>query len=1313
MKYKKHFYSTILIVLFHIVFAVQVQSQFDIDSMKLALSEADNQSKANILLKLSNEYMMVSQDLSLKYAHEALDYTRKFPNDSVLALAYKTIGVYHHYYNQNDSAIYYNLLALEIYKQLGDIAALGKIYNNLGIFYSDIGLYTKSIEYHLQSLEIKEKLADTVGLSHTYNNIGTLYYDFKNYDQALGYFKKAQLLAQKLQDEAGIQSALSNLGLIYSEQGDYTKALGSFNQALEINNRLNQIYSISDNLQNIGMVYYNTKDYEKALDFLLRTQDLNNSYSIKSPSNQNSLGQVYNALENFQQALYYFKTGYDLAVETKDINYRFLTSSNLALVYKQLKDYDKAWMFLNESHQLKDSLNKEIYSKQIGEFGVRMAIENKEDEKAKLAKELTQAGQTSDDFGFIPIKWLALIFGIAFITMLIIYLSARRKKTEPSFPEKSPDVPPLLREILDSSSEFIHFVDGEGRIQKSNRAYRKLLEFGDHDLRGLDMEGLIMLNPFYADTIKAWFKSNAEVWNFKRPVREVIKIETPNGPEKIIEIEKIPIFNKDKSRNGIISIGKDITNVQFDSEKMTGNNTQFAQLMDKLPIMAMAFDEAGNISFWNKSCVETTQWKAEEVISKPEKLAEVFDPAEKLEISNYTENSSQRQIININLNEGEKKAFRFQKLNETPAISNCAYWLVAVPHVDPDEVLQESTSPNQAQLIIEQFFDAVFYVDKEGAFLDYVVNSPYVLPEKADEQGLKKINEKVFPENIATELIAAIGEVMESGIEKYFSYHHKDENLPALEAFLRPYATDKAVILVRKKNDESDADHTSIVDEYENVFFSSPNPLFLIDSKGHILNANNAGLSLFGLASHEEMATHDFASFIDPSKEGLEIKDFQALANNGKTSRIHLKNSKNQPFIGEIKISKISYRDHSDALFVAVRDIAPQLKLEEDLKLANKRLQGSDKFNPYFLANMSHDIRTSMNSITGFSNLLTHPNISEDQRLVYINNISQSSKSLLKIIDDIIDVSKIEAGQITLNEEICYIKHLFAEFYNDFSESYKEKIQSSIEFKVHLESKDADFAIYTDAFRLKQVMSKIISNAFEFTTKGTIEIGYSLPDSQTIKFYVKDTGRGISKEKQELIFDRFNMVDETATRVFGGAGLGLTISKSLINLMDGQIYVESEKGKGSNFYFTLPYKPVFNQDAPESEYDMPPGKVYNFEGKKILIAEDVEPNYQLVKSLLRKTKADLIWAKDGKEAVELCKKQKMDLIVMDIQMPVLNGFEAMKIIKKKNKDLPIIAQTAYAMIDDGPKILAEGFDEYISKPLKAGLFLAMLDRLLK
>ncbi|MCF8370659.1 MAG: tetratricopeptide repeat protein [Bacteroidales bacterium] len=1313
MKYKKHFYSIFFIVLLHIVFVVQVQSQFDIDSMKLALSQAENKDKANILLKLSNEYMIVSQDLSLKYAHDALDYTRKFPNDSMLALVYKTIGVYHHYYNQNDSAIYYNLLALKIYKQLDDIPALGKIYNNLGIFYSDIGLYTKSIEFHLQSLEIKEKLADSVGLSHTYNNIGTLYYDFKNYDQALDYFKKAQLLAQKLQDEMGIQSALTNLGLIYSEQGDYNKALGSFNQALEINNRLNQIYSISDNLQNIGMVYYNMKDYEKALDFLLRTQDLNNSYSIKSPSNQNSLGQVYNALENYQQALYYFKTGYDLALETKDINYLLLTSSNLALVYKQLKDYDKAWMFLNESHQLKDSLNKEIYSKQIGEFGVRMAIENKGEGKAKIAKELTHAEQASDDFGFISFKWLAFIFGIAFIAMLIIYLSTRRKKAKPVIREKSTDSSTLLREIVNSSSEFIHYVDGEGRIQESNRAYRKLFEFGDNDLRGLNMDELIKLSPFYADAIRACFNSNAEVWNFKRPVREVIKIKTPNGPEKIIEVEKIPIFNNDKARKGIISIGKDITNAQFDPEKTTGSNKQFTQLMDKLPVMAMAFDESGNISFWNNSCVESTRWKAEDVISKPEILADIFDPVEKLEVSNYPENSGPWQIINIHLNEGEKKAFRFQKLNEAPFINNCAYWLVAVPLLDSDKEALDGTDTNQAQSIIEQFFDAVFYVDKDGVFLDYVINSPYVLPEKTDELRLKKISDKIFPKNIASELISAIGEVMESGIEKYLSYRHKDEKLPGLEAFLRPYTTDKAVILVRKKNNESEAGLTAAVDEYENVFLSSPNPLFLIDSKGKVLKANNAGISLLGIVSHKEMVTQDFTSFIDSSIEGLEFKDFSALADNQTTSKIHLKNSKNQPFIGEIKICKINYLDHTDALFVSVRDIAPQLKLEEDLKEANKKLQGSDKFNPHFLANMSHDIRTSMNSITGFSNLLTHPNISEDQRLVYINNISQSSKSLLKIIDDIIDVSKIEAGQITLNEEICYLKHLFAEFYNDFSESYKEKVQSSIEFKVHLESRDSDFAIYTDAFRLKQVMSKIISNAFEFTTKGSIEIGYSVPDNQTIKFYVKDTGRGISKEKQDLLFDRFNMVDETATRVFGGAGLGLTISKSLINLMDGQIYVESEKGKGSNFYFTLPYKPVFSQDAPESEYDMPPGKVYNFEGKKILIAEDVEPNYQLVKSLLRKTKADLIWAKDGKEAVELCKKQKMDIIVMDIQMPVLNGFEAMKIIKKKNKDIPIIAQTAYAMIDDGPKIIAEGFDEYISKPLKAGLFLAMLDKLLK
>ncbi|MEA3443091.1 MAG: tetratricopeptide repeat protein, partial [Bacteroidota bacterium] len=235
---KQHLYKHFLLLLLVILFPAALFSQIDIDSIKLALREAGNEKKAPILIKLSNEYKIVSQKLSLKYGHEALAYSLKFKNDPNTALAYKTIGIQHYYYRQIDSAIHYNLLALEKYKQIEDLSGVGKTLNNLGVFYSNIGLYKKSIEYHLQSLEIKENLNDTTGIAYSYNNIGTLYYQFKNFDSALQYYSKALKMSVDISDETGKQSALSNIGLIYSDQHKYKEALIVLNEALDINHRL-------------------------------------------------------------------------------------------------------------------------------------------------------------------------------------------------------------------------------------------------------------------------------------------------------------------------------------------------------------------------------------------------------------------------------------------------------------------------------------------------------------------------------------------------------------------------------------------------------------------------------------------------------------------------------------------------------------------------------------------------------------------------------------------------------------------------------------------------------------------------------------------------------------------------------------------------------------------------------------------------------------------------------------------------------------------------------------------------------------------
>ncbi|MEA3443528.1 MAG: response regulator, partial [Bacteroidota bacterium] len=1007
------------------------------------------------------------------------------------------------------------------------------------------------------------------------------------------YYSKALKMSVDISDETGKQSALSNIGLIYSDQHKYKEALIALNEALDINHRLNEVHDISSNLQNIGNIYFNQKIYAKALKYFLRCQDLNISYSIKSPSNLNSLGQVYDELNNHQQALYYFEKAYNTAIEIGDIKNQMITCQNLALLYKYFKEYNKSWKFQNEWHSLSDSINKEIYSKQIAEFQVRSNIDRRNAEKEKAIVKNNIRGTNSDIFYFISDRYLLFISTILLIIMLLYGTFSRNKKIKTLSKSKpAPNFTNRLREILNSSAEAIYFVDSNEKIREANLSFKKLFDLQDHDIVGKGQDELISLSPLYVDPIMEFFASNKDAWSFKRPIRDVVKVRNTNGPEIILELEKKPVFNSDNTKNGIITICHDITHASLQNEK-------------------------------------------------------------------------------------EK----------------------AAPEIELSGI----------KSIVNELFDVVFYVDEQGLCSDCIINQSDILYENIKDIKSQKIDCGVFPPDINKEIIKIIAEVNQSGQGTIFGYNLLQNNTNfEVEAHIRRLNNNQLVILIRKKNAEIVLQHNKKSDNNEGVFLNSPNAYFLIAEDGKIINANAACNRVLGYTGKDKLIGGIFTEFLCNSDRTLTINDIQAFTKNTKARKLYLKRNDNVEFCSEAWFRKIKSHGQKEAILITFRDISPQIKLEEDLKNAYKKVIDSDKVKSFFLANMSHEIRTPMNSIIGFTNILADQSISEDQRAIYLKNINDSSNSLLHLIEDIIDVSKIEAGQISLNEEICYLNEIFSDFYSNYSDLHEKELQTDIEFKIRLGSKDADFAILTDVFRFKQIMSNIISNAFEFTDKGYIEIGYMLPNDEMIEFYVKDTGIGIPENKQELIFDRFRLADESATHVFGG-GLGLTISKSLISLMGGSIYVDSQVDIGSNFHFMLPYRPVNPEDQEMSDYDMPPGKTYNFEGKTILVAEDVEPNFQLIKSFLRKTKADLIWAKDGKEAVELCKKQKVDIVVMDIQMPVLNGFEAMKEIKNFNKDMPIIAQTAYAMVDDRPKILAEGFDEYISKPIKVSIFLAIID----
>ena len=396
------------------------------------------------------------------------------------------------------------------------------------------------------------------------------------------------------------------------------------------------------------------------------------------------------------------------------------------------------------------------------------------------------------------------------------------------------------------------------------------------------------------------------------------------------------------------------------------------------------------------------------------------------------------------------------------------------------------------------------------------------------------------------------------------------------------------------------------------------------------------------------------------------------------------------------KIAEIGLEEQKQKLEIQNKEYEDLNKtlaqINSELRIAKKKAEESDRLKTAFLANMSHEVRTPMNGILGFSDLLLKHGLTDDKRNYYVKTIINSGNQLLRIVNDILDISKIEIGQIAISEEIVYINKMI----RDLKSLYQHKAtQKKVNLIVALQNTKEKLTVYTDGGRLKQIISNLLHNAFKFTNEGSITFGYHIKAKQ-ILFFVKDTGIGIPHEYLEKIFDRFLQVETEMTKHLGGTGLGLSISKKLVSLLGGDMWVESKLNKGSEFYFTIPLKHV------ELVYEKQNPSNSDFKQKissTILIAEDKDINYEYLVEVLYGTGISHIRAKDGFEAIEMCKKNPhIGLVLMDIRMPNLNGLDATKQIKLFRPDLPIIAQTAFAMHEDKDKAFKAGCDDYLSKP---------------
>jgi PAS domain S-box-containing protein len=381
------------------------------------------------------------------------------------------------------------------------------------------------------------------------------------------------------------------------------------------------------------------------------------------------------------------------------------------------------------------------------------------------------------------------------------------------------------------------------------------------------------------------------------------------------------------------------------------------------------------------------------------------------------------------------------------------------------------------------------------------------------------------------------------------------------------------------------------------------------------------------------------------------------------------------------------------ALLEIFQDITAKKQAEIELIAAKEKSEESDRLKSAFLANMSHEIRTPMNGILGFAELLKEPDLTGDQQSQYIDLIQKGGARMLNIINDIIDISRIESNLVNLSTSETDINKSI-EYIHAFFKLETDQKQIKLDYKAPLPTGEANVII--DREKIYAILTNLVKNAIKFTKKGSIEIGYTKKEDYLI-FYVKDTGIGIHKDRQEPIFERFIQADIEGKNAYQGAGLGLSISKAYVEMMNGKLWVESEFGKGSTFYFTIPYIVKVNgkQDDNISITDVDD----IIKSLKVLIVEDDKVSMDLLKIIMEESHT-LYTASNGAEAVKICKDNSdIDLILMDVRMPIMDGFEATKEIRLFNKDVVIIAQTAYGLAGDRKIAIEAGCNNYVSKPI--------------
>lgn len=516
------------------------------------------------------------------------------------------------------------------------------------------------------------------------------------------------------------------------------------------------------------------------------------------------------------------------------------------------------------------------------------------------------------------------------------------------------------------------------------------------------------------------------------------------------------------------------------------------------------------------------------------------------------------------------------------------------------------------------------------------------------------------------------------------------------------YLAIKEDISSKKLNEEMLSEQKLL---FEVVFNSLTDAVVITDKKRNIVLANKGVENTFGYSPSEvvgENTSNFYAKREDYESRGKQVFSEDPKANND-FYIVNYKNKDNQVFAGETFGTKLlNTRGEWIGNLGIIRDINERVNFIDEINKAKEQAEYSNLLKTEFLNNMSHEIRTPMNGILGFSDMLSNPDLSDEKRNSFVNIIQNSGKQLLQIIDDILEISSLDTRQVKVfKEEVC-LNDLFMETFSIFELKAKE---NKIPIYLKKGLSDRKSTVITDMSKLNKIICNLVENALKYTNEGFVEFGYEVKNKE-IEIYIKDTGIGIDERYHESIFERFSQVEKDLTKKTGGLGLGLSIVKENAELLGGKVKLKSDKKSGSTFFVIIPYEPVHIDDVNTDAENIP----------TFLMVEDEEVNALYLEALLQQKYelgCAIMHAKNGAEALEMFKSNSaIDIVLMDLKMPIMDGYEATKRIKELNSEIPVLALTAYSTNEQKEAARLVGCDDFISKPISGELLNTVLDNYL-